>query len=134
MTFSDYCKVLVLKFSGMGNTAFFQLKSWWKDDMYWLLKSSCFEPFGDRKYSIFFRQKNWWRDNIFLGFLRFPWYSRTWEIWFFLQWMLLSPLTSSPLVSSSSILKSSSLLSLLVTIWSLNSLHRSFSMSVSSLF
>ena len=28
---------------------FFESKSWWKDDTYWLLKSSCFELFGDVK-------------------------------------------------------------------------------------
>ena len=30
----------------------FEPKSWWKDDIYWLLKSSCFELFGDGKYGI----------------------------------------------------------------------------------
>ena len=28
-------------------------KSWWKDDIYWLLKSSCFELFVDGKYGFF---------------------------------------------------------------------------------
>ena len=37
--------------------SFFQPKSWWKDDIYWLLKSSCFELFDDGKYGIFFSQK-----------------------------------------------------------------------------
>ena len=35
----------------------FEAKSWWKDDIYWLLKSSCFELFGDGKYGLFFSQK-----------------------------------------------------------------------------
>ena len=47
---TEYGKVLVLNFSGMGNT-------------------------------FFFDPKNWWKDDIYLAFLSFPWYSRTWEIW-----------------------------------------------------
>ena len=33
-----------------------------KDDIYWLLKSFCFELFGDGKYNLFFSQKvgGWW--------------------------------------------------------------------------
>ena len=37
--------------------SFFESRSWWKDDIYWLLKSSCFELFGDGKYGLFFSQK-----------------------------------------------------------------------------
>ena len=37
--------------------SFFQPRSWWKDDIYWLLRSSCFELFGDGKYGLFFSQK-----------------------------------------------------------------------------
>ena len=87
--------------------SFFEPKSWWKDDIYWLLKSSCFELFRDKKYSLFlsqkvderwhllitekflfwtfrwwvirslFQPKLWWKDDIYLAFLNFPWYSRT---------------------------------------------------------
>ena len=76
---------------------------------YWLLKSSCFELFGDWKYGLFwpktlmerwyllitkkflfwifwrleirsfFDPKNWWKDVIYLVFLSFPWCSRTSE-------------------------------------------------------
>ena len=60
MIFTGCWEVLVLNFSEMENTAFFQLKSWWKDDIYLL-------------------------------FLSFPWYSRTWEIWFFVLWILWYP-------------------------------------------
>ena len=31
----------------------FEPKSWWKDDIYWLLKSSCFELFRDENYGLF---------------------------------------------------------------------------------
>ena len=87
--------------------SFFKPKTWWKDDIYWLLKSSCFELFWDEKYGLFFSQKvdekwyllitgkslfwtfwwweirsifqpkSWWKDNIYLVFLSFPWYCRT---------------------------------------------------------
>ena len=37
--------------------SFFEPKSWWKDDIYWLMKSSYFELFRDGKYGIFLSQK-----------------------------------------------------------------------------
>ena len=33
--FTDYWKVLVLNFPEIGNTVFFELKSSWKDDIFW---------------------------------------------------------------------------------------------------
>ena len=41
----------------MGNTVFFESRSWCKDDIYWLLRSSYFELFGDEKYGLSFSQK-----------------------------------------------------------------------------
>ena len=35
----------------------FEPRSWWKDDIYWLRRSSCFELFGDEKYGLFYSQK-----------------------------------------------------------------------------
>ena len=79
------------------------------------MKSSCFELFRDGKYGLFwakklmerwhllaterflfwsfrwwqirpfFQAKSWWKDDIYLVFFSFPWYSRTWKIWFFVQ-------------------------------------------------
>ena len=57
MIFTDHWKVLALKFLEMRNTVFFEPESWWKFDIYWLLKSSCFEVFDDGKYSVFFSNK-----------------------------------------------------------------------------
>ena len=57
MIFTNYWKAPVLNFSKIENMVFFEPKSWWKDDIYQLLKSSCFELFGDRKYGLFFSQK-----------------------------------------------------------------------------
>ena len=37
--------------------SFLEPKSWWKDDIYWLLKSSRFELSGDEKYGLFLNQK-----------------------------------------------------------------------------
>ena len=95
--------------------SFLEPKSWRKYDVYWLLESSCFELFGDWKYglflsqevdgkmiftgywevlvlnfsvmgnTVFFHQKSWWKHDIYVVFLSFLWYSRTWEIWFFAQ-------------------------------------------------
>ena len=113
MIFTDYWKVLVLNFSEMENTVFFYIKSWLKNYIYWLLKSSCLELVGGGKYGffhnqevdgkmicidywkvlvlnfsvmrnmIFFQPKIWWKDNIYLVFLSFPWYFRTWKICLF---------------------------------------------------
>ena len=33
--------------------SFFESRSSWKDDMYWLRRSSCFELFGNGKYGLF---------------------------------------------------------------------------------
>ena len=57
MIFTDYWNVLVLNFLGMENTIFFEAKSWWKDYIYWLLKSSRFELFCDGKYGPFWGKK-----------------------------------------------------------------------------
>ena len=57
MIFTDYWKVLILIFSVVENTVFFESKSWCKDHIYWLPRSSCFELFGNGKYDLFFSQK-----------------------------------------------------------------------------
>ena len=49
-------KILFSTFQRWEIWCFFQPKSWWKDDIYWFLKSSCFELFGDGKY-VFFSAK-----------------------------------------------------------------------------
>ena len=49
-------KFLFWTFWGWNIWSFFEPKSWWKDDIYWLLESSCFELSGDRKYGLFLSQ------------------------------------------------------------------------------
>ena len=60
MIFTDYWNFHVLNFLGMGMgmriRSVFELKGWWKDDIYWLLKSSLFEIFGDARNRLFFSQ------------------------------------------------------------------------------
>ena len=48
--------------------SFIQSKSWWKDDIYWLLRSSCFELFGNGKYGLFSTKKlmeRWYLRGLF---------------------------------------------------------------------
>ena len=49
----------------MKNVLFFEPKSWWKDDICWLLKSSWFEFFGDGKYGLFLGQEVDGKDDIY---------------------------------------------------------------------
>ena len=46
----------------------FESRSSWKDDIYWLLRSSCFELFGDGKYGLFSAKKlmeRWYLLGLF---------------------------------------------------------------------
>ena len=115
MIFSDYWKVLVLIFSRMGNTVFFWAKKvmerWYllitEKFLFWTFRwweIRCFLSqevdgkmiftgyleilvlnFSVMENTVFFQPKRWWKDDIYLIFLSFPWYSETWEIWFFVQ-------------------------------------------------
>ena len=117
MIFTDYWKVLVLTFSKMENAVFFWAKKLMEGWYLLITESFCFELFGDGKYGLFcvkklmerwyllvaqkflfwtfwcweirsfFQPNSWRKDDIYLVFLRFPWYSRTWETWLFcLAW------------------------------------------------
>ena len=57
-----------MNFLGMKNVVFFESKSWWKDYIYWLLKSICFELFGDGKYGLFWVKKLVEKMNLFWTF------------------------------------------------------------------
>ena len=57
MILTDFWEIIVLNFSKMGDTVFFELKSWWKDYIYWLLRSSSFKLFRDGKYGLSLNQK-----------------------------------------------------------------------------
>ena len=62
--FTDYGQILVLNFSVEENTVFFESRSWWKNDIYWLQKSSWFELLGGGKYGLFW-VKELWKDDIY---------------------------------------------------------------------
>ena len=79
MIFTGYWKVLVLSFSVMRNTVM---------EIWYLLitEKFLFWAFWWREIQSFFIPKSWYKDNIYLVFLSFSWYSRTWEVRFFVQW------------------------------------------------
>ena len=76
---------MVFNFSGVENTVFFEPKSWWKYDIYWLLKCFCFELFGDGKCGPFWGKKLMERLYLLVTekflFWAFPW----WKMWSFLR-------------------------------------------------
>ena len=81
--FTDYRKGLVLIFLEIGNTVF----SWAKTliERWYLLIAEKVLCWNFRWWEIrsFLQPKSWWKDDIYMVFLSFLWYSRTWEIWFF---------------------------------------------------
>ena len=85
MIFTDYRKRLVLIFSEMENTPF----SWAKKlmDAWYLLitEKVLFWTFRWWELRSFFQTKCWWEDDIYMVFLSILWYSRAWEIWFFMH-------------------------------------------------
>ena len=50
-------KFLFLTFWSGEMRPLFESRSWWKDHIYWLPRSSCFELFGNGKYDLFLSQK-----------------------------------------------------------------------------
>ena len=89
MILTKYGKAFVLNFSEMGNTVFSWDKKLMKRLYLLITRKFWFELFGDGEYGLFFESKRWWKDDIYLVFFSFPWYSRTFEIWFFVQWWIL---------------------------------------------
>ena len=81
----------------IARTFLFWTFRWWKNtvalwvkklmERWYLLLTEKFLFWTFRWLEIrsFFDPKIWWKDYIYLVFLNFPWYSRTWKIWFFVQ-------------------------------------------------
>ena len=84
MIFTDYWKFLFWTFRWWKIRSFFESRSWWKDDIYWLLRSSCFdlsemgntvfsEPKVDGKtiftdyWTFLFWTFRWWEIRSFLS-------------------------------------------------------------------
>ena len=57
MIFTDYWKFLAGTFRWWETRSFLSQEVDGKDDIYWLLKSSCFELFGGGKYGLFLSQE-----------------------------------------------------------------------------
>ena len=85
MKFTDYWKVLVLNFSVVENTVFFWVKKLMERWYLLVTEKFLFWTFRWWENTIFFQPKSWWKDDIYLVFLSFPWYSRTWKIRVFVQ-------------------------------------------------
>ena len=86
MIFTDYWKVLFWTFRRWEIQSFFESRSWWKRWYLLITEKFLFRTFWWWEKWSFFQPKSWWKDSIYFVFLSFPWYSRTWEIWFFVQW------------------------------------------------
>ena len=88
MIFTGFWKVFLLNFSVMWNKVSFESRSWWKRWYLLITENFLFWTFRWWEIRSFFMSRGWWKDDIYLVFLRFPWYSRTWEIRLFVQWWL----------------------------------------------
>ena len=85
MVFIDYWKILVLNFSQIRNMVFFWAKKLMERWYLLITEKFLFWTFPWWKIRSFSQPKSWWKEDVYLVFLNFPWYSRTWEIWFFVQ-------------------------------------------------
>ena len=85
MIFTEHWKVLDFKFLEMGNTVFFRAKNVMERWYLQITEKFLFWAFRWWEIWSFFQRKKWWKDDIYLVFLSFPWYSRTWKIWIFMQ-------------------------------------------------
>ena len=85
MIFTGYGKVLVLNFSVVGNTVFFWAKKLMERWYLLVTDKFLFSTFRWWEIRSFYQPKSWWKDDIYLVFFSFPWYSRTWEMRFFVQ-------------------------------------------------
>ena len=83
MIFTGYWEVLVLNFSVMRNTVFFWVKKLMERWYLLVTEKLLFWTFRWWEIRSFFQPKSWWKDDIYMVFLSFLWYSRTWKIWFF---------------------------------------------------
>ena len=83
--FTDYWKVIVLNFSVMGNPVFFWVKKLMERRHLLVTEKFLFWTYRWWEIRPFFSQKGDGKMIITFFFFNFPWYSRTWEIWFFAQ-------------------------------------------------
>ena len=55
-------KILFWTFRWWEMQSFFESRSWWKDEIYWLLRRSCFELFGDAAKKL---MERWYLHGLF---------------------------------------------------------------------
>ena len=79
-------KFIVLNFSEIWNTVSFEPKSLMKEEIYWLLKSSCFQLSDDGKYDLFVIQKSDGKMIFTWSFWAFHDIPGLGENVFFVQW------------------------------------------------
>ena len=83
-------KFLFWTFWGWEIRSFFEAKSRWKYDIYWLLKSFCFELFGDGKYDLFWGEKLMKRWNLLIIEKFLFWANEKFLFWTFRWWEIRS--------------------------------------------
>ena len=70
--------------------SFFEINGWRKDDIYWLLKSSCFELFNDGKYGLFWDKKLMERWYLLITEKFLFWAPEKFLFWTFRWWKIRS--------------------------------------------
>ena len=83
-------KFLFWTFQGREIRPFLKTKSWWKDGIYWLLKSSCFKLFGDEKYGSFWDKKLMERWYLLITKKFLFWATKKFLFWAFWWWKVRS--------------------------------------------
>ena len=84
---TEYGKVIILKFSQIRNTVFFDPKGWCKMTFssvwniiftdYW---KALVLNFSEMEIRYILDPKSWWKNDVYLVLLNFSWYSGTWKI------------------------------------------------------
>ena len=85
MIFTDYWKGLVLNLSTTENAVFFLAKELMERWYIQITEKFLFSTFWWWEMWSLFQPKSLWKDDIYSVYLSFPWYSRTCEIWVFVQ-------------------------------------------------
>ena len=82
--------VLFWAFRGRKTRSFFEAKSWWKVDIYQLLKSSCFELFHDGKCGLIWDKKLVERWYLLITEKFMFWATEKFLFWAFRWWEIRS--------------------------------------------
>ena len=78
-------KFLFLSFQWLELQSFFDSRSWWIRWYLLVTENLLFWTFRWWEIRSFFQPTSWLKDDVYLVFFSFPWYSRTYEILFFVQ-------------------------------------------------